>query len=116
MAEEEKQATYEELSTWLQEWQDKYVDLVWRHREVSERLDSIEGVYARLYKKWWMRLFYLPFDAKIEGRMLFRCQTCRGLFWKDGPMEFTRHKGHRYGPATEGNWWEGLALKLGRIK
>ena len=34
MAEEEKQATYEELSTWLQEWQDKYVDLVWRHREV----------------------------------------------------------------------------------
>ena len=116
MAEEEKQATYEELSTWLQEWQDKYVDLVWRHREVSERLDSIEGVYARLYKKWWIRWFFTSWDPVLEGKKLMRCSTCGGLFFLGGEKEFTSHLGHKYSTCKEYRLLEHIRLLAGRVK
>ena len=108
--------TVEEISGWLQQEQARFERLALEYGKVKERLEGVEQVYRKMYKKWWMRLLFLPFDPVLEGRQLMRCKTCGMLFWEEGPEEYTTHKGHRYGMATGGTWWDGLALKLGRIK
>ena len=83
--------------------------------DALQKLRRIQPIYEKLYHNplyWFVR----PHDAEIEGKVLFRCKTCNGLFWKDGPREFTAHKGHQYSPARETSVWEYFKMRLGMIK
>jgi|TARA_R100001530_G_C4300577_1_gene150341 hypothetical protein len=110
--------TYEVISHALMLAQAENGELSLRNKFLNERLQSVNKTYEKLYKKWWLRLLFMPFDPLMasDGKMLMRCQTCKVLFWEDGPMEFKDHLGHKYGAATNGSWWENVSLKMGRIK
>lgn len=108
---------FEELSHALMLAQEALQELHIQHNLVRRRLEEIEPVYKRLYNnKWIRRLFDVPCDPVLEQRTLMRCRTCHGLFWKDGPEEFTTHKGHRYSVADVGTEEEWKMLKRGKIK
>jgi len=83
--------------------------------KARQELERIRPQYERLYKNplyWFVR----PHDAELEGKMLFRCSTCNGLFWKNGSKEFTAHKGHRYSPALHTSVWEYFKMRVGWIR
>lgn len=84
-------------------------------RDTLETLERIQPIYEKLYRNpfyWFVR----PHDPHLTGKMLFRCRTCNGLFWKDGPKEFTAHLGHLYSPARSTTFFEWVKLKLGLIR
>jgi len=85
-------------------------------REARGRLESVLPVYERLYKKWWIRWFFAPWDPVLERRKLMRCTTCGGLFFFGGEKEFTSHRGHKYSVCREYGLREHIRLLAGRVE
>lgn len=91
--------------------------LAFDYKSLNENYKRILPTYERLYRIWFIRMFFMPYDMETEGRILVRCQECRTLFFKDRrDIVKSKHLGHTYKPAQELSLFETILLKVGLIK
>ena len=91
--------------------------LAFDYKKVNDNYKRIIPTYERLYRTWFVRVFFMPYDMEIEGRILVRCNECRSVFFKDRRDIIERkHIGHKYKPVQELSLFETILLKAGWVK